>query len=133
MKKILMGILCLGALVFASCGGDTSTPEGVAKTFTEAMMEGDADKAVSLMYFGDEVTQEQKDGMASMLKLGFSQEGALDEMKGTTIEVVDKAEIAEDGNTAKVTLRATKDGKSEDQKVDLKKDKDGNWKVDFKK
>lgn len=137
MKKVLFGIcLAFGALLFSACGsmgGGSNTPEGVAMEFAESLKSGDFDKLSDLIY-AEGMTAEQKEQLVSLMKLGFSMGDSEDlkKVKEADYSVVN-TEMAEDGNSAKVTVRATYNGVDDDDVLDLKKDADGNWKVAVEK
>ena len=137
MKKVLFGIcLAFGALLFNACGsigGDSNSPEAVAKEFTESLKNGDFDKMSDLIY-SEGMTDEQKEQVVSLMKLGFTMGDSEDikKIKEAEYSVV-SSEVAEDGNSAKVTVRASYDGVDDDDVLDLKKDADGNWKVVMEK
>ena len=126
MKKILLGmIVCLSAMLFTSCGGP-STPEEVAKAYHEAMAQGNIDKAVDLMYFKS-LKDDQKKAFVEMMK-GQIKEEDIEKSKNAVI-TTEAAEIAEDGETAKVKVTVTLEGEDPDTDTVKLIKVDGKWYV----
>ena len=105
----------------SSCGGvDKSDPKSVMEAYFECAQKGDIDGIVDLMDFKDDSS---KEAIKGFLKLGE------DEMKKTKDYKI--KDVKEDGDKAVVTYEMTdKDGNNKDGQQTLKKDKDGNWKIE---
>ncbi|MGN1263448.1 MAG: hypothetical protein ACI4TW_05375, partial [Prevotella sp.] len=88
---------------------------------------------VNLIYSDkdDAEDEEAKQGMAALLKekyeKGVEQEGGIKDFK------IISEEIAEDGNTAVVEYTITIGEEVKEQRMNMRKDADGNWKIDFRK
>lgn len=123
MKKILFFFCaCAMVVVMSSCGGgaDTSTPQGVMEAYFKCAQKGDIDGIVELMDLKDDT---QKDTYKGLLKLG---EEEMKKIKDYKIK-----DVKEDGDKATVTYEMIdNDGNSKDSQQTLKKDKDGNWKIE---
>lgn len=136
MKKLL-GLMALVAAMFAftACGGGNS-PKDVAEQAMKAVKDKDAKTLVDLFDTADfeeegESVQEQKDMLVAMYQ------EKLDEMPQTnavkSYETLSES-IAEDGNTATVDMKIEyENGKTDTDVVKLKKDANGNWKLDMDK
>lgn len=132
MKKVFMSLCVLAmALMMVSCGSDSNTPSAVAEKYMKCAIDQDVEGLINLMYFGDDVTKEQKDAFVAILKASMkSEDNELGKLKD---EVKDFKVLEEkiDGDKAVVKLEATnKDGEKDTQEVKMKKDKDGNWLID---
>ena len=132
MKK-RMQTLCLAlfAGVLAACGGDG--PDKAVKTFYEEIFNGDASKAVELIYIppeagdkGAEMAKGKITMMASEMQAQIKKEGSIDVSTGeVTYTNADKTEA-----TVKITLTGKKNGKehSETNNVRLIKTDKG-WRI----
>ncbi len=100
MKKIfrLMAIAIV-AFAFAACGGN-ATPEKAAEKFLKTYQKGDYVGMVDQMHFSQEPTKEQKEQFAGMIEQKVASEIA--KKDGIASFEVKEAEIAEDGQKAKV-------------------------------
>jgi hypothetical protein len=124
--------MCLAALI--GCGGDTSTPKGAAKTMIDAMKKGDAATVKSVTVNGDPkfidmmvamVSSNQQLQDAAVAKFGADGNSIGEaKMLGDVDKKLDDAEVKENGDTATIT---TKDSR---EPMTLKK-VDGQWKVDL--
>lgn len=135
MKK-LFGILAAIAAMFliTSCGGGGNTPKGTAEQFIKAMQAQDGDKIVSLLYFEEgkgPSTDDEKAQLAALfdskLKETYKNNGEL-----KSYEILSE-EISEDGKSAVVNTKVVFEKKTDEDRLKLKKDADGNWKVDVGK
>lgn len=130
IKLLLISISC--AFLFTACAttGTKDSPEAVAKEFVTAMTNADTDRFLELMDTSD-IEAAELDQMRPKLETIFQMmKQELDEKGGIkSIDVV-SSEIAEDGNTAQVTLKMTMgNGESEDMPPMPLKKVDGKWKV----
>lgn len=119
-------------LVAYACGS-SNTPTAVAEKATECIMNDDFEGFADLMYFtkSDKVdVKEQKEQFAALLK----EKAAKNEKreKITSYETISE-EIAEDGQTAVVKMKRTYGDKEKTEEMKMRKDEDGNWKVDLGK
>ncbi len=121
MKK-LMTSLCAAIAVAFVLAGCSKGPDSVAVKFLDSFADGDFEAAAE---YASKDAKPLFAMMASMPK----EEKEGNELKGCSFEVV---ETKIDGDTAKVKIKATKDGKSETEDLDLVKE-DGEWKVAVKK
>lgn len=134
MKKLLFFCSALCLMLFAACS--SNTPSAVAEKAFGYMVDQDAESFVDLIYTDEDASAEEvkmgKDILVATFKAAFAkQKEELDEVK--SYKAV-KEEINEDGKRASVTLEVeTKDGSKEEEHFDLRKNKDGDWKIDFTK
>ncbi len=135
MKK-LFGILAAIAAMFliTACGGGSNTPKGTAEQFIKAMQAQDGEKIVSLLYFEEgkaPSTDDEKAQLAALfdskLKETYKNNGEL-----KSYEILSE-EISEDGKSAVVNTKVVFEKKTDEDRLKLKKDADGNWKVDVGK
>ena len=127
--------LVAAMFAFTACGGGNS-PKDVAEQAKKAVKDKDAKTLVDLFDTADfeeegESVQEQKDMLVAMYQ------EKLDEMPQTnavkSYETLSES-IAEDGNTATVDMKIEyENGKTDTDVVKLKKDANGDWKLDMDK
>jgi hypothetical protein len=121
MKSIFTFILAIAAVgvVATSCSSGAATPGAAAKTYTQYMADGQYEKLVDNIYFEDASQAEQSKAMlVGMMK----DKGAksLEEKGGLKSFEVVSEEIAEDGKTAKVTMKHVYgNGETEEDSMDL--------------
>lgn len=137
MKKVatLFGIIAM-ILAMASCS--SNTPAGVAEKSVKCIQEKDYKGYVDLVYFNekDSTSKEDKEKIKEML-VSLMEEKADSEYKKTggikSFETVSE-EISEDEKTAKVVMKLTYgNGTSKEENIKLRKDADGNWRIDIGK
>lgn len=135
MKKLL-GLVAIVAAMFAitSCGGGGNTPKGVTEQFIKAIQEQDGEKMAELVYYkegkapsSDAEKQQAAAMMTSKASMTYQDNGAL-----KSYEILSE-EISEDGNEAVVKTKIEFEKKTDEDDVKLKKDADGNWKIDMSK
>ena len=103
MKKLfrLMSV-ALVALVFAACAS-SNNPEAVTKKYLQNMQKGDYAAMLDQMYFKNGLTDEQKAELVNMI--GEKAKAEVDKKGGIASFEISTAEIAEDGQTAKVPYK----------------------------
>lgn len=103
MKKLfrLMSV-ALVALVFAACAS-SNNPEAVTKKYLQNMQKGDYAAMLDQMYFKNGLTDEQKAELVNMI--GEKAKAEVDKKGGIASFEISPAEIAEDGQTAKVPYK----------------------------
>lgn len=135
MKKIATFVCAaLAAMIMASCS--SNSPKGVVKDTMQCIIDKDFKGLVDNMYVDDESltpekAEEAKKMYAELLESKYpnmtKKNGKLKSFK------VVSEEMSEDGNSAVVEVEETweKDGeaKTETEKLEVKKDKNGNWKL----
>lgn len=135
MKKLFGFMVAVVAmLAMASCGGGGNSPKGVAEQFIKAVQQQDGKKMAELVYYeeGKEPkTDAEKDQLAAMMQSKASTTYANNgELK--SYEILSE-EISEDGNEAVVNAKIEFEKKTSEDKIKLKKDADGDWKIDMSK
>ncbi len=119
MKTIkLFMVTALIALCAISCGSDKKDVTSVVEKYHAAMAKGDFKAAVDMMVLPEGVTAENA---ISMMEASDAQEDAA----ASTITL---GEPKVDGDSATIVMTNTKDGKSKDVTLNLKK-VDGDWKM----
>lgn len=134
MKKLFAFMAAVfAALTLASCGGD-NTPKGVTEQFIKAIQDQDGEKMASLIYFPDgkspETEGEREQFVAMMngkVNTTYANYGKLKSYE------IQSEEVSEDGTEAVVAVHMEYEKKTSDDKVKLKKDPEGNWKIDMRK
>ena len=135
MKKLFGFMVAIVAmLAMASCGGGGNSPKGVAEQFIKAVQQQDGKKMAELVYYeeGKEPkTDAEKDQLAAMMQSKASTTYANNgELK--SYEILSE-EISEDGNEAVVNAKMEFEKKTSEDKIKLKKDSGGDWKIDMSK
>ena len=124
----------MAMLAMASCGGGGNSPKGVAEQFIKAVQQQDGKKMAELVYYeeGKEPkTDAEKDQLAAMMQSKASTTYANNgELK--SYEILSE-EISEDGTEAVVKAKMEFEKKTSDDDIKLKKDAEGNWKIDMSK
>ena len=127
-------VAVVAMLAMASCGGGGNSPKGVAEQFIKAVQQQDGKKMAELVYYeeGKEPkTDAEKDQLAAMMQSKASTTYANNgELK--SYEILSE-EISEDGNEAVVEAKMEFEKKTSEDKIKLKKDADGDWKIDMGK
>ena len=125
MKTLKIAVIALCAtFLLAACGG--GTPESVAKSYVDAALSFDFEKAAK--YSSKEHAADIMRGMEDYSKEDLKKEveEARKEFKGITYKVTG-VELDEDEAT--VEFEFAKDDKTKDGRLELIKE-DGKWKVD---
>ncbi len=135
MKKLFGFVVAVVAmLAMASCGGGGNSPKSVAEQFIKAVQKQDGKKMAELVYFKEDKvpkTDAEKDQLVAMMQSKASTAYANNgELK--SYEILSE-EISEDGTEAVVEAKMEFEKKTSDDKIKLKKDADGNWKIDMSK
>lgn len=134
MKKLLLFCSTLCLMLFAACSGNT--PSDVAEKAFGYMVDQDAESFVDLMYVDEDASDEEvkmgKDILVATFKAAFArQKEELDEVK--SYKAVEE-KIDSNGKNATVTIEVEKkDGTKDTERFELRKNKDGNWKIQFTK
>lgn len=127
-------VAVVAMLAMASCGGGGNSPKGVAEQFIKAVQQQDGKKMAELVYYeeGKEPkTDAEKDQLAAMMQSKASTTYANNgELK--SYEILSE-EISEDGNEAVVNAKMEFEKKTSEDKIKLKKDSGGDWKIDMSK
>ncbi len=135
MKKnvyYLFSLLAMCVLLFSACS--SNSPSEAAKKYATYLKNGDFEKWVDGVAFGEDATDANvKASKAMLLAMMEAGKEKLNEKGGIkNIETVSET-ISEDGKTAKVTLKMTYgDGTSEESSMDMIQEK-GTWKMYMKK
>lgn len=128
MKKLVLSIFAgFCALIMISCAGE-ATPANEAETYLENVKSGDWKAVIDQLYFKSEVTDEQKEGLVSMIEekaqKSIEKDGTIE-----SYELVSET-IDESGEKAKVEyLIKYSTGKEKNETVKLVKI-DGKWMID---
>lgn len=137
MKRlsIVIGIM-LTIMFLASCS--SNTPTKVAEKSVQCLIDKDYKGYVDLIYFSEkdkgnaEEYEQGKQQLAALLKDKAEKEY---KKKGdiSSYETITE-ETSNDGNTANVKMKIKYgNGTEEDTDIKLRKDNDGNWKIDMGK
>lgn len=132
MKRFFkLAALAVVALVATSCGSDNS-PKGVAEKAVACIQEKNYEGYVDLMYIREkegENIEEQKKAFAEMLKSKADKQ--FEKREGIKAYEVTGETVDEDGQSAKVDMKITYgNGEEETQTLPLRKDDNGDWKLD---
>lgn len=136
MKKI-MNLLAIVVVfftffTFASCCSSSNTPSSVVESAQKAVEKKDYKKFVEYIYVDGSAEEQEaaREQLASMIE-GKAKQSA-DEV--THPMRVISEEISEDGQTAKVVVEETNpDGTTEQSTHKLRKDANGDWKIEISK
>lgn len=135
MKKLVGFIAFLvGTLFLTACS--SSSPSDVTKKAYGYIQDEDYESYVDLLYVkpgenAEQVKKEKKD-LILLLK-GLSEQKTAETNKIKSYKVISE-EIDENGEEAVVKMNVVyENGKEEEETTRLKKDEDGNWKIQFAK
>jgi hypothetical protein len=128
MKKLLLGMVALLSIFFATSCGGPKTPGEIAKYYTEKMYKGDIEEVLEAYVNPPE--GEKKDQLVALVKGKL--EKTLEKKEGLSEVKIMEEKIAEDGETARVKLEVIfGDGSKDHDTMRLKK-VDGDWKINEK-
>lgn len=133
MKKILfVAVMCLFAVMFSGCGG-AKTPKDVAKKSIKCLKNKDYKGYVELVSLKDEAKmsseelKKSREQMAVLLESKISSE--VDKKGGIDSYEIGEETIDEDEAKVKATIKYG-DGSEKESTIKLKKNEDGDWKID---
>ena len=133
MKKILfVAVMCLFAVMFSGCGG-AKTPKDVAEKSIKCLKNKDYKGDVELVSLKDEAkmsSEELKKSRGQMdvlLESKISSE--VDKKGGIDSYEIGEETIDEDEAKVKATIKYG-DGSEKESTIKLKKNEDGDWKID---
>lgn len=133
MKKILfVAVMCLFAVMFTGCGG-AKTPKDVAEKSIKCLKNKDYKGYVELVSLKDEAKmsseelKKSREQMAVLLESKISSE--VDKKGGIDSYEIGEETIDEDEAKVKATIKYG-DGSEKESTIKLKKNEDGDWKID---
>lgn len=133
MKKILfVAVMCLFAVMFSGCGG-AKTPKDVAEKSIKCLKNKDYKGYVELVSLKDEAkmsseeVKKSREQMAVLLESKISSE--VDKKGGIDSYVIGEETIDEDEAKVKAKIKYG-DGSEKESTIKLKKNEDGDWKID---
>lgn len=133
MKKILfVAVMCLFAVMFSGCGG-AKTPKDVAEKSIKCLKNKDYKGYVELVSLKDEAKmsseelKKSREQMAVLLESKISSE--VDKKGGIESYEIGEETIDEDEAKVKTTIKYG-DGSEKESTIKLKKNEDGDWKID---
>ena len=133
MKKILfVAVMCLFAVMFSGCGG-AKTPKDVAEKSIKCLKNKDYKGYVELVSLKDEAQmsseelKKSREQMAVLLESKISSE--VDKKGGIDSYEIGEETIDEDEAKVKATIKYG-DGSEKESTIKLKKNEDGDWKID---
>ena len=133
MKKILfVAVMCLFAVMFSGCGG-AKTPKDVAEKSIKCLKNKDYKGYVELVSLKDEAKmsseelKKSREQMAVLLESKISSE--VDKKGGIDSYEIGEETIDEDEAKVKATIKVG-DGTEKESTIKLKKNEDGDWKID---
>lgn len=128
-----MTAMLVVTLALFACGG-SNTPKDVAEKAVKCMQKGDYEGYVDLMYLNEkegedaEKQKEQKEQFVALVKEKGSK--SIEERGGIKSYEVVSEEIDEDGEKAVVKMKVVYGDGERNETFKLRKDDDGNWKID---
>ena len=133
MKKILfVAVMCLFAVMFSGCGG-AQTPKDAAEKSSKCLKVKDYKGYVELVSLQDEAKmsseelKKSREQMAVLLESKISSE--VDKKGGIDSYEIGEETIDEDEAKVKATIKYG-DGSEKESTIKLKKNEDGDWKID---
>ena len=133
MKKILfVAVMCLFAVMFSGCGG-AKTPKDVAEKSIKCLKNKDYKGYVELVSLKDEAKmsseelKKSREQMAVLLESKISSE--VDKKGGIDSYEIGEETIDEDEAKVKAMIKYG-DGSEKESTIKLKKNEDGDWKID---
>ena len=125
----MYGLLALVAIIVMACS--SNTPGGAALKYYNDVKNGNYEAYVEGIAFKEEITAEDKEQFVTLMKEKADKE--YKKKEGISKVEMLSEEIAEDGQTATVTMKITYgNGETEEPDVAMVL-KDGAWKMDMKK
>lgn len=135
MKKTFFSQFAVMAmtLMMFSCGGGGNTPTKVVEKSIKYIQDKDYAAYVDLIEFKEEQnSKEDKEQFVEFLEGMF--EMTLEKKQGLASYEIISEEISEDGNSAVVVANITYgDGSSDEDKMKLIKNAEGEWKISMNK
>ena len=135
MKKTFFSLFAVMAmtLMMFSCGGGGNTPTKVVEKSIKYIQDKDYAAYVDLIEFKEEQnSKEDKEQFVEFLEGMF--EMTLEKKQGLASYEIISEEISEDGNSAVVVANITYgDGSSDEDKMKLIKNSEGEWKISMNK
>ena len=135
MKKTFFSLFAVMAmtLMMFSCGGGGNTPTKVVEKSIKYIQDKDYAAYVDLIEFKEEQnSKEDKEQFVEFLEGKF--EMTLEKKQGLASYEIISEEISEDGNSAVVVANITYgDGSSDEDKMKLIKNAEGEWKISMNK
>lgn len=133
MKKLFSFVAIIATLcIFAACSGG-NTPSGVVQEVQKAAEKQDYKAIAEYIYVGDGTAEEQAETRQQLADMMEQKASQSDKFKASPMKIISE-EIAEDGQTAKVVVEETEeDGTTKQTTQKLRKDAEGNWKLDIGK
>lgn len=129
MKRMMYGLLVLVAIIVMACS--SNTPGGAALKYYNDVKNGNYEAYVEGIAFKEEITAEDKEQFVTLMKEKADKE--YKKKEGISKVEMLSEEMAEDGQTATVTMKITYgNGETEESDVAMVL-KDGAWKMDMKK
>ncbi len=129
MKRMMYGLLALVAIIVMACS--SNTPGGAALKYYNDVKNGNYEAYVEGIAFKEEITAEDKEQFVTLMKEKADKE--YKKKEGISKVEMLSEEMAEDGQTATVTMKITYgNGETEESDVAMVL-KDGAWKMDMKK
>lgn len=127
MKKFILTLF--SAFLLIGCGGNNA--ESVAKNFVESVYKGDTANVVNLIYLTKQESEDESIKPAVEGKIGMMVSEAMKKAKKRggfqNIEITDK-NIGEDIGEV-VMSTSFKDGSTQTERIKVRKDFKGKWKV----
>ena len=129
MKRMMYGLLALVAIIVMACS--SNTPGGAALKYYNDVKNGNYEAYVDGIAFKEEITPKDKEQFIALMKEKADKE--YKKKEGISNVEMLSEEVAEDGQTATVTMKITYgNGETEESDVAMVL-KDGVWKMDMKK
>lgn len=115
------------AMAMVACGS-SNTPENATKAMLKSFQNGDYQALIEQVHFSKEVSQEDKDQLAALVQAKVAPE--IKKKDGIKNFEVGEAELAEDGQSAKVSYKIIYGNGSEEAKTQKLVLVDGKWLLD---
>ena len=133
MKKILfVAVMCLFAVMFSGCGG-AKTPKDVAEKSIKCLKNKDYKGYVELVSLKDEAKMSSEELKKSREQMAVLRESKIssevDKKGGIDSYEIGEETIDEDEAKVKATIKYG-DGSEKESTIKLKKNEDGDWKID---
>lgn len=128
MKKMIrLMAVAIVAMAMVACGS-SNTPENATKAMLKSFQNGDYKALIEQVHFSKEVSQEDKDQLVALVQAKVAPE--IKKKDGIKNFEVGEAELAEDGQSAKVSYKIIYGNGSEEAKTQKLVLVDGKWLLD---
>ena len=130
MKKIFASLfIAVAALALYSCG-NANTPSGVVEKAIKCIQNEDYEGYIDLLFNDPEDAKSEEEVKEMKTVLSGKIKASMEKQQGIKSYKIVSEELSENGNEAVVTVKIEYgNGKGEEDKMKVRKGKDGKWRI----